>query len=130
MPITRLTTKPTKLSASAVAAEVSPDLYSFIEAFLVLNPEPSDEQVHALAATIDMDHESFEEAMYAILAKVVEGYEEAQAGKLTASDPDGEAAENDGAPDLETIGEPDLLKKAAESDGAVDTEQIEELTQN
>ena len=131
MPITRVPTKPTLLQASSnepdpgdddPSPETKSQLYAFIEAFLVLNPSPEDVQVHALAASVNMDKETFEEVMYEILAKVIES-----SSTIRSSDADGRAMEDDGYADEEQLGEPDEMKKAGDTDGAIDTEQLEEL---
>jgi hypothetical protein len=46
---------------------------------------------------------------------------------ITASDPDGRAAEDDGVEDPELLGGEDPLKEASDADGAVDEELVEEL---
>lgn len=38
--------------------------YSFVESFLLLNPSPSDEQVHTLATAVGLDPETFEQLLY------------------------------------------------------------------
>ena len=132
MPITRVSTKPTLLQASAsdpsadsLSPETKSQLYAFIEAFLVLNPSPEDVQVHALAASVNMAKETFEEVMYEILAEVV-----TSSTTLRASDADGELMEHDGFPDEEQLGYPDELKEAGDTDGAIDTEQLDELKES
>jgi hypothetical protein len=132
MPITRVPTRPTLLQASAsdpsadtLSPEVKSQLYAFIEAFLVLNPSPEDVQVHALAASVNMEKETFEEVMYEILAEVIQS-----STALRASDADGKAMENDGFPDEEQLGDPDEMKEAGDTDGAIDTEQLDELQGN
>ena len=49
---------------------------------------------------------------------------------IEAADFDGEAAETDGAPDMEVFGEKDPLKEASENDGAPDEELIQEIEDN
>jgi hypothetical protein len=47
--------------------------------------------------------------------------------QVEGSDPDGKAAENDGTPDLEQLGQPDAYKEASELNGAPDEELLDEL---
>jgi hypothetical protein len=44
-------------------------LQELIAAFLKVNPTPTDDQVHALAGAVNLDHETFEAVMYEMLAE-------------------------------------------------------------
>jgi hypothetical protein len=128
MPLKRLVTK-ASLSSTVKAAEVADELptatkaqmYDLIETYLQIVPDPQDEQIHALAAALDMDHEIFEQLLYEILSKIVHEGEE-----LTAAESDGSLAEQDGEPDPEVMGQQDEIKDASENDGAIDTEQLKD----
>lgn len=126
MPIRTLVTSSTVEAAPSVAEALPPDkkelIYNILESYLQLNEDPSDDQVHALAFSIGMDHEVFEQLMYEILSQMVQ-----DGNPIKASDPHGKLAENDGEPDLESVDNKDPLKKAAESDGGIDLEQVDEL---
>lgn len=131
MPIQVVKTKPggsppKKVEAAQVADSMADDekesMYSLVEAYLLIVPDPSDDQIHALATAVGMDHETFEQFLYEILSKVVE-----EGRKLEASDADGALAEQDGEPDLEeAFGQKDDMKQASETDGGIDTEQLED----
>lgn len=47
------------------------NLRDMIEKFLELNPTPSDAQVHALADSLGIDHETLEAQVYEMLGEVV-----------------------------------------------------------
>lgn len=45
----------------------------FLAGFFLLNPEPTEEQVHALAELVDIPAPDLEERVYALLSQMVEG---------------------------------------------------------
>lgn len=49
--------------------------FDMISAFLTVNPNPSDDQFHALAASINMDHDAFEEKMFSLMSLMLENEE-------------------------------------------------------
>lgn len=51
--------------------ETSEDLENFVRCFLLLNPSPTEEQVHALASAIGLDKESLEAVIYAMLGDTI-----------------------------------------------------------
>jgi hypothetical protein len=57
-------------------------LKELITLFLKINPKPSDQQFHALAESIGVDHESLESVSYQMLAE-----DDAQQSPLQASNP-------------------------------------------
>lgn len=127
--------------------------YQLLEAFLRLNESPSDEQIHALATALGTDPETLESKIYSMLADVLDDgdsdeivedddsdltvsfddsdFDDSESpGELIefpvqGSDPDNRAAEFDGKPDLEQLGQPDPYKEGAASDGAPDEELLE-----
>jgi hypothetical protein len=125
MPIKTLepVSKPSfEVTAMSQDPETQSKLYTLVESFLLLNPEPSDDQVHMLAQSINMDYEQLEAIVYKFFAQVLEELDD----PVTASDSVGEAAENDGEPDTEATDGGDAFKEAAESDGGLDLQQAEE----
>jgi hypothetical protein len=70
-----------------------------ITLFLEINPEPSDQQFHALAMACGVDHESLEAVAYAMLG-------EAEHGEVYASseeDDDGDAVGDEGLSDAQDV---------------------------
>lgn len=128
MPIETVRTKPVRVESQlevpsgvdTLDDESRNQLYQLIEAFLTLNPSPTDEQVHALSTSLGMDHKLFEAVIYRILSEIITA-----SSSIRASDPDGALAEHDGDLDLEPLGQPDVLKEAGEADGGVDTELLD-----
>lgn len=49
--------------------------FDLLSSFLSVNPEPSDEQFHCLAASIGMEHEHFEARVFALLGMMLENEE-------------------------------------------------------
>jgi hypothetical protein len=48
----------------------------FLAGFFLLNPEPTEEQVHALAELVGIPAPDLEERVYALLSQMVEGEDE------------------------------------------------------
>lgn len=48
----------------------------FLAGFFLLNPEPTEEQVHTLAELVDIPAPDLEERVYALLSQMVEGEDE------------------------------------------------------
>lgn len=142
MPIRTIETKQTVVAAVLTDERVS-QLYSLIESFLIFNPEPSDEQVHLLAAAAGLSKEELEQYLFKFFGQVIEDEEDEEAAvdpaepsesptpfisrvKVTSSEPHSKLMEFDGVEDPELSGEEDPVKQASESDGAVDEEVLQE----
>lgn len=178
---TSLSRIPASDSVPELDTEKQGAFYSLMESFLILNPSPTDEQVHNLTTSVGMDPETFEHLTYKFFGGVLhptqepeedseflsdgedlqceddpdsellsdDEYEDDEDGLMSritsgkeknlinhqlfdtsdiveASDADGRAADNDGEPDAEVLGEEDPLKEASEADGAVDEEVLQE----
>ena len=77
MPIQKVSTtssslKKGRVNALTLTSEQKAKLYTLIEAFLLFNPRPTDEQVHLLAKSVGMDHEELERVLYEFFAEVLE----------------------------------------------------------
>jgi hypothetical protein len=57
--------------STLVTANGDEKVHELIVAFLAVNPEPADEQVHSLAASVGMDADAFEAILYSFLQTLV-----------------------------------------------------------
>ncbi len=81
-------------------------LQELVTLFLKINPEPSDEQFHAMACAVGVDHETLEACAYEMLGDIVD---EIDASELLADSHD--ILEGDISPDVMP------LKDVATNDG-------------
>lgn len=135
MPITVLKT----ISVSRItAANASPALedekqsafYSLMESFLLLNPTPSDEQVHQLATSVGMDPETFESLIYKFFGDMVKHDEDAHGGDFNA-DQDLLADFGDEAEDEDTEAEEFLDEgDAQDDDNTVTASNVDDMPMN
>ena len=95
-------------------------LKQLIVAFLAINPQPSDDQVHMLATAIGMDHEPFEAVMYEMLAESNEVNAELSEEQKVL----------DGDYDPNTTSTDDLVLNDGAPEGTSSQEQVQDSTLN
>lgn len=141
MPIKTVATATNPTSAPVLALslddETKSKLYTVIEAYLLFNSTPTDEEVHCFATALGMSKEALEAVLYEFFASELQedasqvdpleddvAVSAVSAFALRSGDELGDALENDGVPDQELQGLEDPMKENSESDGAPDTELI------
>lgn len=94
-------------------------LQELIAAFLKVNPTPTDDQVHALAGAVNLDHETFESVMYEMLAESDEVNAASDAEQVL-----------DGEYDPNTTTTDDLVLNDGAPEGTSSQEQVQDSTLN
>jgi hypothetical protein len=95
-------------------------LQELIAAFLKVNPTPTDDQVHALAGAVNLDHETFEAVMYEMLA-------ESDEVNATSEHTDAEKV-LDGEYDPNTTTTDDLVLNDGAPEGTSSQQQVQDST--
>lgn len=117
--------KPVELSQETLLK-----LYTLVETFLLLNPKPSDIQVHSLALALGLTHEFLESLIYEMFAEVLADDQEGSPEEVGEIEPtvslldldeddlDGLGEDSDdfgfGSDDLDSLDSPDESEDLAE----------------
>lgn len=105
--------------------DVQDDIDMFVVAYMMFNPAPSDEQIHALAFVIDLTKEEMEQRIYRMLGSYLQVGDESGTGDDGEEDEDKDDTDEDGEDldeDAETEPDDDAEDDEAEADDDADAE--------